>query len=61
MHAIGAGAYFRGSFLLNLLLNLGFDFLFFLSVFFKLDAMLFFHVFDGIGIYLLDEFIGLGQ
>jgi hypothetical protein len=30
-------------------------------MFFKLDAMLFFHVVDGTGINLLDEFIGLSQ
>jgi len=61
VHTLTAGAYFRSSFLLNLALNLGFDFFQVLSVFFKLQAMLFFHVFDGIGIDLLDEFIGLSQ
>jgi hypothetical protein len=61
VHAIGAGAYFRCSFLLDLAMNLGFDLFQGLSVFFKLDAMLFFYIFDDIGINLLDEFIGLSQ
>jgi len=43
------------------LMNLGFDFFQVLSVFFKLNAMLFFHVVYDIGINLLDEFISLGQ
>jgi hypothetical protein len=42
-------------------MNLGFDLFKVLKVFFKLDAMLFLHVFDGIGINLSDEFIGLSQ
>ena len=42
-------------------MNFGFDLFQVLSVFFNLDAMIFFHVFDSIGINLSDEFIGLGQ
>ena len=57
MHALGAGV----CFLLDLALNLGLDFFQVLSMFFKLQAMLFLHVFDGIGINLLDEFIGFSQ
>jgi hypothetical protein len=45
----------------NQMILYGFDLFHVLSVFFKLDAMLFFHVFDCIGIILLDELIGLGQ
>jgi len=61
VYALGAGAYLRCSFLLDLAVKLGFDLFQVLSVFFKLDAMLFFHIFDGIGINLLDEFISIGQ
>lgn len=61
VHTLSAGTYARCLFLLDPALNLGFDSFQVLSMSFKLQAMLFFHMVDDIGIDLLDKFIGLGH
>ena len=61
MHTLGTGAYLQCFFLLDLAMNFGFDLFQVLSVFFKLQTMLFLHVVDDIGINLLDEVFSLSQ
>jgi len=61
VYTLGAGTDFRISLLPGLAINFGFDIFQVLGVHFKLQAVLFFHLLDGISIYLSDEFIGLSQ
>ena len=49
------------TFVPDLVLNLRLEFFQALSLLFKLSSLLFFHVFDDLGINLLEEFIGLSQ
>ncbi len=61
MHTFGTVVDVGCSFLLDLAQNFCFDLFQMLRMFFNLQAMLFFEVFEGIGINPLDQFIGLSQ
>jgi hypothetical protein len=61
VHPLGAGVFLRCGFLVDIGLSLGFDPMKVLRMFFQLQAMLFAHVLDGLGINLSKEIIGLGH
>jgi hypothetical protein len=61
VHSLGRGKGFHGSFIFGFCLNLRLEFLQSLGMFFKLEAMLLFKVFEVFGIYFFDKFIGLSQ
>ncbi len=58
MNTFRAEACFRCFFLIDPILNFGFDFFKFLSMYFKLQPMLFFQLVEDIGVDSLGEFIG---
>jgi hypothetical protein len=61
VHPLSAGVSVRCVFPVDFGLNLGFDPMKVLSMFFKLQAMLFPHVLDGFGMNLSEKFIRLGH